>query len=263
MMEKREKVLGVIPARWHSSRFPGKPLVDIGGKPMIQHVYERACEAKLIDDVVIATDDERIEHAVAGFGGIALMTGSDISTGTDRVAEVAKRYQHDIILNIQGDEPLITPGMLDDLVGALLENPNIPVATPVKPITAYDELIDTTFARIVMTKDRNILYFTRSVIPFARDVARQPEWIENHAYYRHVGIYCFRREFLLRFVEMEQSSLEIAERLEQLRILENGYPIRGVLTTYTPHSVDTPEDLETVREKYFRLHAESKPQEAQ
>ena len=230
---------------------------------MIQHVYERSREAKLIDDVVIATDDERIANAVSGFGGNAVMTGTDISTGTDRVAEVAKRYHHGIVLNIQGDEPLITPGMLDDLVRALLENPDIPVATPVKPITEYDELIDTTFARIVMTKDKNILYFTRSVIPFARDVTEKSEWLQKHAYYRHVGIYCFRREFLLRYVLMEQSSLEIAEQLEQLRILENGYPIRGVLTTYTPHSVDTPEDLETVRKKFFLLHTGANAREAQ
>lgn len=256
-------MLGVIPARWQSSRFPGKPLADIAGKPMIQHVYERSCEAKLIDDVIIATDDERIAKAVSGFGGKVAMTRADISTGTDRVAEVAKQYQHGIVLNIQGDEPLITPGMLDDLVRALADNPDIPVATPVKPITEYEELIDTTFARIVMTKDGNILYFTRSVIPYARDVAEEREWIREHIYYRHVGIYCFRREFLLRYVLMEQSSLEIAERLEQLRILENGYPIRGVLTNYTPHSVDTPEDLETVRKKFVLLHAGMNAPEAQ
>ena len=250
-----EKVIGIIPARWDSSRFPGKPLVDIGGKPMIRHVYERSMQARLLDKVIVATDDNRIADVVRSFNGEAVLTDRSIKTGTERVAQAVQNLSHKIIVNIQGDEPLISPKILDDLIQTLLDNPEIPVATPVKPITEYEELIDTSFARIVMTRDHRILYFTRAVIPVQRDEKRQEEWIRIGTYYRHVGIYGFRRDFLFQFVSMGPSPLEEAEQLEQLRILENGYSIKGVLTDYTPHSVDTPEDLEIVRKKYLSISA--------
>lgn len=251
-----KKVLGVIPARWGSTRFPGKPLADIGGKPMIRHVYERTSEARLFDHVIVATDDQRIVDVVKGFGGDAVMTDQGIKTGTERVAVVSRNYPHEIIINIQGDEPLLAPQMLDDLARVMLDEPDLPVATLVKPITNYEELMSTNFARIVMTRDHRILYFTRSVIPFLRDFPQPEDWLHHHPYYRHVGIYAFRRDFLFTFVAMGPSPLEDAERLEQLRILENGYPVKGVLTTYEPHSVDNQEDLEIVRKKYASFRDE-------
>jgi 3-deoxy-manno-octulosonate cytidylyltransferase (CMP-KDO synthetase) len=237
----------IIPARYGSTRLPGKPLMEIGGKPMIQHVVERAGQATLVERVLVATDDQRIVDAVHGFGGEAVMTSPDCRSGTDRIAEVVRSLSGvDIVVNVQGDEPLIPPTMIDAAVKPLWEDPLILVGTLVRRIARSEELNDPAVPKVALDRNGRCLFFTRSPIPHARDIP-QEAWLDHHTYYRHIGIYVFRRSFLLRYALLEQTPLERAEQLEQLRILEHGYSIHAAVTEEESMAVDTPADLERVR----------------
>lgn len=236
------KITAVIPARYGSSRLEGKPLKDICGKPMIQHVYERVLKAELVGDVIVATDDERIISAVKAFGGRAKMTSLDHKSGTDRVAEVMSEETADIVANVQGDEPLIDPRMIDEVISPLVEDETLLAATLCTPILHMEDFESRNVVKTVKDLQDNALYFSRSLIPYPRNRL-------NHPVFEHIGIYVFRYDFLMQFVTMAQSPLEKVESLEQLRILENGYRLK-VKTTQYPYnalSVDTQEDLDTVR----------------
>ncbi len=236
------KTICVIPARFASNRLPGKPLALIGGKPMIQWVYERASAAKKIDRVIVATDHPDIKSVVEKFGGVAVLTDPGLPSGTDRVAAATETENVDVIINLQGDEPFISPDLLDKMVD-VFNDKQIMMATPIKKILSNDELINPNLVRVVRDKHHFALYFTRSVIPFLRDEKKQENWLAGHEYFKHIGIYAYRKEFLKIITGLRESPLEKAERLEQLRVLENGYRIFTVETEYESHSVDTPEDL--------------------
>ncbi|MEO7143847.1 MAG: 3-deoxy-manno-octulosonate cytidylyltransferase [Bryobacteraceae bacterium] len=241
------RILGVIPARFASSRFPGKSLARIAGKTMLQHVYERALAARYLTSVAIATDDERIAGAAREFGAPVRMTRSDHATGTDRVAEVALADAAGLIVNIQGDEPLIDPGAIDAAVLGLLDDPGIPMGTLKKRIENPDEIASPHVVKVVTDRFDNALYFSRSPIPFRREDGNRV------AQFKHIGLYVYRRDFLLGYSELPVGPLEDAERLEQLRALENGHQIRVVETEYDSLGVDTPEDLERLNTLYERL----------
>ncbi len=229
----RPHVLLVIPARWGSSRFPGKPLHLIAGKPLVQHVWERCKQSRLADKVLIATDDNRIADAARTFNALACMTSPDHPSGTDRVAETAKAYpQHEIIINVQGDEPLISPALIDQIAETLIADVTIPMATAAAPIEDAALLADSNVVKVVRSVRDDALYFSRSLIPFSRaDAGITP--------LRHLGIYGFRRGFLFDFVSWPPSPLERTECLEQLRALENGARIRVLLTRENSPGVDT------------------------
>lgn len=237
------KIWCVIPARYASSRFPGKPLAKIGSKPMIQWVYEKAVQAQSIDRVLVATDDERILNTVQNFGGQAVMTPSSLPSGTDRVAYAVCNEDVDVVINLQGDEPFVQPQLLDALAQVFKERDDVQLATPVKRITNFEDLTDANLVRVVRDKDGWALYFSRSVIPFLRDVPNQKDWPQQFPYFKHIGIYAYRKPFLLQFTEWPPARLEQAEKLEQLRVLENGHRIFTIETDYESLSVDTPEDL--------------------
>ncbi|HXF99926.1 MAG TPA: 3-deoxy-manno-octulosonate cytidylyltransferase [Bacteroidota bacterium] len=238
--------VAIIPARYGSQRLPAKPLADIAGKPMIQHVYEQAARASLIERVIVATDDKRIADAVTRFGGTAVMTPVSLASGTDRVAYAAQALpEADIIVNVQGDEPLMPPAMIDEAV-RVVTGSDADAGTLVRRIEHEDELFNPSVVKVVLAHGGRCLYFSRSAIPFARD-ATTKEWLHLHTYYKHIGIYVFRRPLLLRFPELGPSPLERTEKLEQLRILEHGYVIRAAVTLHDSIPVDTPEDLERVR----------------
>ncbi|MBU2698987.1 3-deoxy-manno-octulosonate cytidylyltransferase (CMP-KDO synthetase) [Sporomusaceae bacterium BoRhaA] len=233
--------LCIIPARYASTRFPGKPLADIAGKPMIQHVYERACRALLPTDVLVATDSDVILKTVLAFGGQAVMTSANHPTGTDRLAEVASsRPDVDVIVNVQGDEPLIDPQVIDDLAAAFLHDEQLAMATVMTPLT-IEEQRDANVVKVVTDLGGYALYFSRSLIPFPRHEARLPV-------YKHIGLYAYRRDFLLKFASLAPTPLEQTESLEQLRVLEHGYKIKVLLVDRAPVGVDTPEDLERVNQ---------------
>jgi len=237
-------VIGVLPARWGSTRFPGKPLHLIAGKTLIQHVWERCSECELLDQVIVATDDQRIADGVASFGGQAVMTRNDHPSGTDRIAEVAEKFPEAThFINIQGDEPLICPKLIDQLAQDLLENSELEMITAANPMAAdQPEVTDPNVVKVTIDSQGHALYFSRSPIPFAREP--HPELI----YYRHKGIYGFRRDFLLRFVSWEPSLLEQVECLEQLRAMENGSRIR---TDDDSPGIDTLEQA-TILERKLR-----------
>ncbi|MDQ2898171.1 MAG: 3-deoxy-manno-octulosonate cytidylyltransferase [Acidobacteriota bacterium] len=234
----RRKILGVIPARYASSRFPGKALAIIAGKPMLEHVYERVSMARYLTSVIIATDDERIYAAAREFGAAVRMTRPDHLSGSDRVAEVASAESAEIVVNVQGDEPLIDPAAIDAAVLPLADEPSIPMATLSKKIEDPREIADPNVVKVVTDRFRNALYFSRATIPSAPP------------HYKHVGLYVYRRDFLLRYSNLPVGPLEHCERLEQLRALENGFKIRVVETDYESLGVDTPEDLERVSALY-------------
>ncbi len=241
----RPKVLAVIPARYESSRFPGKVIVPLHGKPLVYHAYARACEASLVDEVVIAADDQRILDALAPFGARVVMTRNDHNTGTDRVAEVAAQSDADVIVNVQGDEPLIDPRVIDDAVRPLLEDPSLPMSTARRRLTDLAEMADPNVVKVITGVNGRALYFSRLPIPYVRDTAAHPA--PGAPCYQHIGIYVFRKDFLFTFAKLPQTPLEKLEKLEQLRVLENGYPIAVVETSYLAIGVDTPQDLERVR----------------
>lgn len=253
---KRPAVIGVIPARYASRRLPAKPLVDLLGKPLIRHVYERAVQAKLLDRVLVATDDERIEKTARSFGATVIRTSADIRSGSDRVAAVAREVAGDIFVNIQGDEPLIPPQMIDEAIRVLLEDPEAVVGTLARRIVNPADLEHAGVVKVVMDRNGHALYFSRAPIPFVRDAGSPSERLEGGLFYKHIGLYVFRKEFLLRFASMKESALERAEKLEQLRILEAGETIAVGVTAYDSVPVDTPEDVDRVRSI---LQGSSKP----
>lgn len=246
-MTAAPQVLVVIPARHASVRFPGKPLASIAGRPMIQHVVERARQAAAPARVVIATDDERIVKAAGAFGAEAILTRADHRTGTDRVAEVAAHVEAEIYVNVQGDEPLVDPATIDAVAGALLEDSQVNIATPVSAITHKNDIMDPNVVKAVLDFDGNALYFSRAPIPWVRDSSARV--VARH--WKHIGIYGFRRSALLEFPTLPPGELEHIEQLEQLRWLENGFRIRAVETQYDAVSVDVPSDIERV-EKIIR-----------
>ena len=236
------KVVVVIPARYASTRLPGKPLVSLAGKPMIQRVCERAKLATRVDRVLVATDDERIVKAVEGFGGEARMTPADHRTGTERVAEVAAHEQGDIFVNVQGDEPLLDPAAVDTAVTSLLEEPAAAIATVATPIKTPADIMDPNVVKTVLDFDGNALYFSRAPIPWVRDTGTKVQ--VRHL--KHLGLYVFQREALLEYPTLPQGELERIEQLEQLRWLENGWKIRVAEVEHDTVSVDVPEDVARV-----------------
>ena len=239
------KFIAIIPARYSSSRFPGKPLAMLGGKLVIQRVVEQV--AKVLNDVFVATDDKRIFDAVENFGGHAIMTRSDHKSGTDRVAEAYKNIgkNFDVVINVQGDEPFIHKEQISDLIGCF-EKEDTDIATIVKPYAPNENLnalLNPNTPKVVISKDKKALYFSRSVIPYLRGV-EQKDWLASHTYYKHIGIYGFRSKVLEEITLLPQGSLEKAESLEQLRWLENGYNIRVAVNNFETVGIDTKEDLE-------------------
>lgn len=240
------KVLCVIPARFASTRLPGKPLKDIAGKPMVVRVYERASQARLVNETLVATDDERIKTAVENAGGKAMLTRADHPTGTDRLAEVAEAYKDvDLIINVQGDEPLIEPGLIDELAGLFAEEPELAMATVKTLMEDEAEQQNPNNVKVVCDKSGYALYFSRSLMPYPRK--------GGCPVYKHIGIYAYRRDFLLKYARMEPTPLEKAESLEQLRALENGYRIKVVESKASFVGVDTADDLERVNEIYRNM----------
>jgi len=240
--------VGIIPARYASTRFPGKPLVHIKGKTMIERVYLQA--SKVFENVYVATDDNRIKEEVLRFGGKVIMTSPNHQSGTDRCAEAIDILQKDnnmvfdVVLNIQGDEPFIKPAQLEKLMRCF-NNPENQIATLVKPVTSNEDIFNPNCVKVVMDKNSRALFFSRSPIPFIRG-RENNEWAESHGYFKHLGIYAYRTEVLKEITHLAQSSLELAESLEQLRWLENGYKIIVETTEFESISIDTPKDLEKV-----------------
>lgn len=250
------KVVAIIPARYASTRLPGKPILDIGGKPMVVRVAERARQVAVIDRIIIATDDQRIFDAVTAAGEEAMMTSPDHSTGTDRLAEVAAKLDADIIVNVQGDEPLIEPATIESALAPLLADNSIVMSTTAEPIESAADLLNPNVVKVVTDPQGFALYFSRSPIPFPRAavqehgsleaaIAAEPALLNRYA--KHTGMYVYRREFLLRYAKLPSTPLEQSELLEQLRALEHGYRIKVVNVAHRSIGVDTPEDLERVR----------------
>lgn len=239
------RILGIIPARFASSRFPGKALATISDKPMLQHVYERAQRARYLDDVLVATDDERIASAVRQFGGRARITRSDHPSGTDRLAEIASSESAALYVNIQGDEPLIDPEAIDAAILSVHGDDDVAMGTLKKRIVDPTDIVNTNVVKVITNLHNDAIYFSRCPIPYERDGRSALP-----LFFKHVGLYVYRREFLLRYPDLTVGPLETAERLEQLRALENGYRIRVVETEYESLGVDTPEDLDRVNQLF-------------
>jgi 3-deoxy-manno-octulosonate cytidylyltransferase (CMP-KDO synthetase) len=250
-------IVAIIPARYASTRLPGKPLVDIGGLPMILHVIERAREAPSINRVIVATDDQRIYDVVESAGHEALMTSAGHRTGTDRLAEAASGLEADVIVNLQGDEPLIDPATIEAVIRPLLDDPQLVMATTCEPIDSVADALDPSVVKVVCDRESFALYFSRNPIPFLRSATLVSGALETAldddkslltSYAKHTGLYAYRRSFLLTLAKLEQTPLERAESLEQLRAIENGFRIKVVMVAHRSIGVDTPEDLERARE---------------
>ena len=253
----------IIPARYSSSRFPGKPLCLLFDKPIIRHVYERAKSAGLVEEVFVATDDRRIYDAVEGFGGKAIMTSGEHQSGTDRIAEAVLQLQSsaDIIVNVQGDEPMIEPGMVDDVIRLLMEDKDASIGTLARRIEDSEDINDPNVVKVVFSADGNALYFSRAPIPYHRDSYELSVMSDEskdkektryalpitHYFFKHIGIYAYRKDVLLKFSKLPQTRLEDLEKLEQLRALENGFRIKVKETVFETIGVDTPADLERVK----------------
>ena len=258
------EISAVIPARYGSTRFEGKPLADILGKPMIRWVYEGVSQSKLIKKVIVATDDQRILEAVQEFGGNAVMTSPEHPTGTDRVAEVAQKLKSEIIVNVQGDEPLIKGSIIDKAIRPLMTDDKLPMSTLITPIDEVKDWLNPHIVKVVADQKCFALYFSRSPIPFPRDL--NIDRLESHPFgtkralpkriFKHIGLYVYRRTFLLKLSKMKPTPLEKLEKLEQLRVLENGFRIKVIPVDYEPISVDTPEDLQKVVASLSRPHLE-------
>jgi 3-deoxy-manno-octulosonate cytidylyltransferase (CMP-KDO synthetase) len=244
--------VAIIPARYQSSRLPGKPLAEILGRPMIEHVYHRAAAAPSISQVIVATDDERIVQAVERFGGIARMTRANHASGSDRLAEVAAGLSCDIVVNVQGDEPRIDPLMIEEAIDPMRRDSIVDIATLRKRITEPKDFLDPNVVKVVVNREDFALYFSRAPIPYLRDTTTRPHpaWLRESwcRLFKHVGLYVYRRDVLLAFAALQPTSLERAESLEQLRALEHGLRIKVIETSYESIGVDTPEDLERVRQ---------------
>lgn len=245
------KAIGVIPARWGATRFQGKVLANLLGKPVIQHVWENAKRAKTLDDLVVACDDERIMKAVVGFGGKAVYTSPDQPSGTDRLAEVVNPMDIDIAVNIQGDEPLVKSIMIDSLVIALQDEKIAQMATVIKKIEdGEEELKNSNVVKVVVDKNGYALYFSRYAIPYNR--TSEVDEKKRPVYYKHIGLYAFTKDFLFTFRNLPKSSLEEAEKLEQLRALENGYKIKTVETKFDTVGIDRPEDMKRAEDELLK-----------
>lgn len=252
-MSNHSTVVGIIPARYASTRLPGKPLVDIGGKPMIQRVYEQAAQCRLLHSVCVATDDDRIAQCVTAFGGTAIMTSPDHPSGTDRLAEAVQAMDADIVVNIQGDQPFLDPDMVDEAVQPLIDDPSIVMSSLMKPIEDESKLSNPAAVKVVVDRNGYALYFSRSQIPFARNETSIP-------IFEHIGLYVYRTAFLETLAGLAPTPLEQTESLEQLRVLEHGYKIRMVETqcndpAFSGLHIDVPEDVERA-EKALRDRAE-------
>jgi len=247
-------IVGIIPARFASSRLMGKPLADIGGKPMLQHTWEQVKKSKLLNEVIIAVDDSKVYDVAKSFGADVIMTPKELPTGSDRIAFAAKNYAAaDIIVNIQGDEPFIQPRMIDEAIEPLLFDKSVNVSTLAKQITTVEELKSKSIPKLVFDYENYALYFSRSPIPFVRDAKNNLERIASTEIFKHIGLYVFRKNTLLKFTKLKPTVLELAEKLEQLRMLENGIKIKIVTTEYDSFSVDTPKDLELARKFYKKM----------
>lgn len=239
------KFIGIIPARYGSSRFPGKPLADMAGKPMIQRVYEQVKQA--LDEVWVATDDERILQVVENFGGKAVLTSPEHKSGTDRCNEAFSKIgnEFDVIINIQGDEPFIQPQQIETLK-TCFDSKDTELATLVKPFKkedGFEVLFNPNSPKVILNKNSEAIYFSRSIIPYIRDV-HHTEWLDKHIFYKHIGMYAYRADILKKITLLPQSNLELAESLEQLRWIENGYKIKVGLTDIETIGIDTPEDMQ-------------------
>lgn len=243
--------IGIIPARFASQRLMGKPLADIGGKPMLQRTYESALKSKLMHRVIIAVDDEKLFNVAKDFGAEVRLTPKNIKTGSDRIAHISQEFPpSSIIVNIQGDEPFIKGKMIDQAIEPLLFDKKINVSTLAKKIEFVEELKSPSIPKVVFDYENFALYFSRSPIPYARDAKTHLEAIRSFDIYKHIGLYVYRNESLLEFTKLKPTDLERAENLEQLRMLENGFKIKIVITDYETLSVDTPEDLDRARKFY-------------
>ncbi|MGB3180161.1 MAG: 3-deoxy-manno-octulosonate cytidylyltransferase [Cyclobacteriaceae bacterium] len=244
-----KKILGIIPARYASTRFPGKPLADINGQSMVQRVYGQASKASCLDRVVVATDDDRIARHVSDFGGHAAMTRSDHPSGTDRCREALEQQagNFDYVINIQGDEPFIDPSQIDTL-GDLLDG-STELATLIRPLKDTEKLMSPNVVKVVTDVQGHALYFSRSPVPYCRGT-EPSEWLTAHDYFFHVGIYAYRTDVLRKITSLAPAPLEVAESLEQLRWLQNGYRIRTAITDLDSHGVDTPDDLERLKKLF-------------
>lgn len=235
------KIIGIIPSRFASTRFPGKPLADIAGKPMIQRVYEQAKACDLLSEVIVATDDDRIQKCVSAFGGKVEMTSENHTNGTERCAEVAKRNEAEYYINIQGDEPFIKPEQIGSL--ATILDGKVELGTLVKKIVDPSLLDNPNTMKVVLSREKNALYFSRACVPYLRDHPKS-EWLNHHTFYKHIGIYAYRKDVLAEIVKLPQGDLEKAESLEQLRWLEKGYQIKIAETKLETIGIDAPEDVE-------------------
>ena len=234
------KVIGIIPARFSSTRFAGKVLADLGGKPVVQHVWENAKNSKILDDLIIATDDERVMEAAKDFDAKVVYTSPDQPSGTDRLIEVVNPIDVEVIVNVQGDEPMVRPEMIDELARTVLEDKDVYMVTLAKKIEDRSEAKDPNVVKLVKDKNGFALYFSRSLIPY-------PGFETTPQYFKHLGLYAYRKDFLFEFTNLSKSYLEMTEGLEQLRVLENGYKIKVVETEFDTIGIDTPEDLEKAR----------------
>lgn len=239
------KSTAIIPARLASTRLPRKVLADVHGKPLIWHVWERVSQAKNINSIIVATDSAEVVEVVTDWGGTALLTDPACQSGTERLASLVGELDGDLILNVQGDEPLVDPGMLDSLVANWLSAP-CDLITPIYSITNVDDLSNPNVVKVARAYDGRALYFSRNPIPYVRDCPKE-QWLEQYSFWGHIGVYGYRKEVLARYTVLPISSLQAAESLEQLRFLEAGYSVHTVETTYQSIAVDTPEDLERVR----------------
>ncbi|MDD5771911.1 MAG: 3-deoxy-manno-octulosonate cytidylyltransferase [bacterium] len=238
------KIIGIIPARYGSTRLKAKPLIEFLGKPLIQHVFERAKLSRLLDKVIVATDNKLIYDKVIKFGGEAVMTSVAHKSGTDRAAEAASKYTCDVIVNIQGDEPTITPELIDEAIKPVLKNDNVYYSTLKTKINCKNDLMDPNIVKVITDKDNFAIYFSRLPIPYSFD--NKTDFTGNY-YYKHIGLYVYKKDFLLKFVSLKSTDLEKRERLEQLRALENGYKIKVVETKGDTISVDVADDIEKAK----------------
>jgi 3-deoxy-manno-octulosonate cytidylyltransferase (CMP-KDO synthetase) len=241
---KKDLVIGVIPVRYNSSRLPGKPFLPIQGKSLLQRVYQRASKSKLIDKLIVATDDVRIKKLVKDFGGEVVLTSQKPKTGTDRVAEAVKNSNHNIILNTQGDEPFLNPKMLDELISYMKKNKKVQMGTLAMKVKDRDFFENPNRVKVVIDKKGDALYFSRFPIPFQRDGKKN-----KIDYYEHIGVYAFRKGFLSKYAKMRQTPLEKSESLEQLRVLENGFKIKVLVTKYGSKSINSFSDLKGFKKR--------------
>ncbi len=244
-------IYGIIPARYASTRLPGKPLAMIGNKPLLQHTFESVKKSKLINEIIIATDDERILHEASSFGARVVLTPENLETGSDRIAYVARSLADaEIIVNIQGDEPFIKGEMIDQAIAPLLFEPSIDVCTLMKKIDSIDDVRSSAVVKVTFDNHNYALYFSRAPIPYVRDAGSESSWLDSHMIFKHVGLYVYKYDALMQFTSLPQGELEKTEKLEQLRMLENGMRIKVVETDLDSFSVDTPEDLQRANEIY-------------